>query len=129
MKVLIVDDSKATRLLMGKMLRGLGLEVSEAGSGKDALSVLSTWAPEVVMVDWNMPEMNGPELVRQVRSNPGFGAIKLVMVTSEDESKYLTVAKEAGADGYLTKPFTRDALLQKLGALGLTVVPAAATLG
>lgn len=119
MKALIVDDSRAIRLLMGKNLRGLGFEVAEAEHGKAALTVLAASGPfDVAFFDWNMPEMDGFELLQNVRAESRYAAMRIMMVTTETEVSQVTRALEAGANEYLMKPFTPEALVDKLRLLG-----------
>jgi two-component system chemotaxis response regulator CheY len=119
MKALVIDDSKAMRMILKKMLTEMGFEVSEAENGLAALGVLEAEPrPDLVLVDWNMPEMNGYEFVRAVRSRPEYDDMKLVMVTSEAQADGIDRVVEAGADEYVTKPFTRESLAEKLGLLG-----------
>jgi two-component system chemotaxis response regulator CheY len=119
MKALVIDDSKAMRMILKKMLTEMDFEVSEAENGLAALSLLETGPrPELVLVDWNMPEMNGYEFVRAVRSRPEYDDMKLVMVTSETQADGIDRVVEAGADEYVAKPFTRESLAEKLGLLG-----------
>jgi two-component system chemotaxis response regulator CheY len=117
---LIVDDSRAMRLVMGRYLKELGYEVTEAGDGKEALEALNRQGahPDVALVDWNMPTMNGIELVQAIRREPRFSDVRLMMVTSETEGVRVETALEAGADEYLMKPFTREILVEKLAVLG-----------
>lgn len=117
---LVVDDSRAMRMVMGRYLRELGYEVTEAGDGRQALESLRTSAikPALALVDWNMPEMNGIELVQAIRAQPEFAEVRLMMVTSETEGARVESALEAGADEYLMKPFTREILVEKLAVLG-----------
>ena len=123
-QAIVVDDSRAIRLILGKLLREVGYEVAEAGDGREALSRISELAASepplsLALVDWNMPEMNGIELVRAMRANPAYHRIRIVMVTTETEMAHVAMALEAGADEYLMKPFTKDAMLGKLELLGL----------
>ena len=120
-KAMVVDDSRAMRMLLRRTLAQLGYEVAEAGSGLEALSQLDGQTPPVslMLVDWNMPEMNGLELVKKVRCDPRYSSISLLMVTTETEIGQMTEALEAGADEYVMKPFTRDILEDKLRLLGL----------
>jgi two-component system chemotaxis response regulator CheY len=105
------------------MLAEIGLEADEAGDGRQALAVLSrTGAPDVVLIDWNMPEMDGLELVRSLRAERAYDGVPLVMVTTESEMERVLVALEAGANEYLMKPFTREGLLSKLELLGVVAV-------
>lgn len=102
--------------MMGRLLREAGYETGEAGDGQQAWQALDA-APaefEVALVDWNMPVMTGIELVRKVRADPRFLSLVIVMVTTETEMSNMSAALEAGANEYVTKPFTRDMLLDKL---------------
>ncbi|HYH48771.1 MAG TPA: response regulator [Acidimicrobiia bacterium] len=123
MQAIVVDDSKAMRMLMGRLLKDVGFEVDQAGDGCEALvrlrERLDANPVQLALVDWNMPEMSGIELVEAVRSDPAFGSLRIVMVTTETELSQVTKALEAGADEYLMKPFTRDDVVGKLELLGL----------
>lgn len=127
MQAIVVDDSRAMRMLMGRLLKDIGFAVDEAGDGSEALDRLrERVAPQhpkgpvqLALVDWNMPEMSGIELVEAVRSDPAFSGLRIVMVTTETELSQVTRALEAGADEYLMKPFTRDDVVGKLELLGL----------
>jgi two-component system, chemotaxis family, chemotaxis protein CheY len=119
-RALVVDDSSAMRGLLGRMLRELGMEVSEACHGRDALAVIEqSGIPDLMLVDWNMPEMNGLELVRAVRKTLGDRDAVMMMVTTETETTQMVKALAAGANEYLMKPFTKEALLDKLSLLGI----------
>jgi two-component system chemotaxis response regulator CheY len=121
-QALVVDDSRAIRLILGRMLNELGIDVAEAANGLDALAQLdSGLVPELVLVDWNMPEMSGIEFVEAVRLPPYESTARLVMVTTETEVPQVVRALEAGADEYVMKPFTKDAIVEKLRLLGLDV--------
>jgi two-component system chemotaxis response regulator CheY len=120
MRALVVDDSRAMRLILGRVLRDRGSDVSQAGDGREALDVLVAGPlPDVVLVDWNMPVMNGLELVQALRQDATYAGVRIVMVTTESEATHVMQAIEAGADEYLFKPFTPEAVADKLGMLGL----------
>ena len=107
-------------MMLSQILKGCGFETREAQHGKEALVHLSANADtSLALIDWNMPEMNGLELVRAVRANTAWSGIKLVMVTTENELSYLEQALGAGANEYLMKPFTKDVLIDKLRLIGL----------
>ena len=120
MRALVIDDSRAIRSILGKMLVEQGYEVEEACDGAEALSkVLSGPAPDVALVDWNMPEMNGYEFVQAARANPALDSMRLMMVTTESELTRVMEALEAGADEYVMKPFTVEIITDKLRLIGL----------
>ena len=123
MQAIVVDDSRAMRMLMGRVLKDIGFDVDEAGDGSEALGRLrerlSADPVQLALVDWNMPEMSGIELVEAVRSDPAFSSLRIVMVTTETELSQVMRALDAGADEYLMKPFTRDDVVGKLELLGL----------
>ena len=120
MRALVVDDSRAMRSIIGKLLRELGFEVFEAASGLDALvGIRQIEALTLVLVDWNMPEMDGCEFLKRVREEPAFHDIPIMMVTTESEMEQVAVALDAGANEYLMKPFDKQGLLEKLLLLGV----------
>jgi len=117
---LVVDDSRAICLIIGRILRELGFAIHDASNGREAMAHLGqTSPPQVIMVDWNMPEMSGLEMVRAVRLNPAMSSTRLVMITSENEIGRVQEALEAGADEYIMKPFTREMIQEKLALLGI----------
>jgi two-component system chemotaxis response regulator CheY len=120
MKALVVDDSRAMRSIIGKFLRELGFEVHEAASGLQALvDIRKIEGLSLVLVDWNMPEMDGCEFLRRVREEVEFQDVPIMMVTTESEMQQVAVALEAGANEYLMKPFNKQGLLEKLLLLGV----------
>lgn len=120
MRALVVDDSRAMRSLLKGMLKSLGFEVFEASNGVDALEKLrEVGALELALLDWNMPEMNGYQLLRYVRANADFASMRVMMVTTETEMSQVVKALEAGANEYMMKPFTPDTIREKLQVLGL----------
>ena len=120
-KALVVDDSRAVRMLLAKTLKDLGYEVREAANGREALDVMATEKSTVKLVlsDWNMPEMNGLELLKRLRQNPEHSSLVIVMVTTETELDQMSAALEAGANEYVMKPFTKDILVEKLQLVGI----------
>ena len=123
-KALVVDDSKTIRIIIKRILTDLGYEAREAGNGLEALKVLEAEgdAIQFVLADWNMPEMNGLELVKSIRSNPTRSTLKVIMVTTETEMDQMTAALDAGANEYVMKPFTKDILMEKLELVGILPV-------
>jgi len=122
MRALVVDDSRAVRRLLGGILRNLGFdEVVEAGHGREALALLTDGGlrPDVVLVDWNMPEMDGLDFVKAVRADRSHDGLCLLMVTSESGPEGILRALAAGVDDYAMKPFTPDVIASKLQLLGV----------
>ena len=120
-KALVVDDSRTIRIIIRRILTELGYGVCEAANGIEALKVLETEKTSVgfVLADWNMPEMNGLELVRSLRQNPEYASLKVLMVTTETEMDQMASAMQAGANEYVMKPFTKEILIEKLEIVGM----------
>ncbi len=120
MRALIVDDSRAMRIILGRIMGELGFEVVEAANGRRAFEqVVARGAMDVALVDWNMPEMNGYELLCALRANPAYARMPVIMVTTETERSQILRALEAGANEYIMKPFTKDVVVEKLALLQL----------
>jgi two-component system chemotaxis response regulator CheY len=120
MHALIVDDSRAMRSILRKIVTNLGYTTEEAGDGAEAIAAIELGpAPDICLIDWNMPVMNGLELVTAVRARPEWRNITLMMVTTESEHGQIVRALAAGAHEYVIKPFTPDAIVDKLSLLGL----------
>jgi two-component system, chemotaxis family, chemotaxis protein CheY len=126
-KALVVDDSKTIRIILARTLRELGYEVCEAANGVEALKVMEAEkaAIDLVLADWNMPEMNGLELLKRLRQDPDLASLKVIMVTTETELDHMVSALEAGANEYVMKPFTKDILREKLELVGIHPVASA----
>jgi two-component system chemotaxis response regulator CheY len=120
-KALVVDDSRAIRMIVSRTLRELGYEVREACNGREALQVMEAenYTVKLVLADWNMPELNGLDLVKCLRRNPLLASLVVVMVTTETEVGQMAAALEAGANEYVMKPFTREILVEKLQLAGI----------
>jgi two-component system chemotaxis response regulator CheY len=118
MKILVVDDSKAMRMIVVRTLRQAGFsghDVVEAENGKEGLDLVNSIKPDLVLSDWNMPEMTGLEFLRAMR---GAGdATPFCFVTSEGSDEMRTLANEAGALGLIAKPFTEDAFRDTLASV------------
>lgn len=124
MKALVVDDSRAMRAMLTKMVTGLGYGVIEAEHGQDALDQLRATSHDVVfaLVDWNMPVMDGLAFVKSVRDDRRWDRLRVMMVTSETNPRHVYEALKAGADEYAMKPVTSDVIREKLGMLGVEPV-------
>lgn len=109
-RIMTVDDSSSVRQMVGFTLKDAGYEVVEAVDGKDALSKLSGTV-DMIITDLNMPNMDGIELIRQVRALPNYKFVPIVMLTTESQAEKKQVGKEAGATGWIVKPFKPDQLL------------------
>ena len=120
MLALIIDDSRAMRKILARIVAQLGFEHIEAANGEEALAHLeSDRIPDLCLIDWNMPVMDGYTFVTRVRANDQWRNITLMMVTTESEHNQIVKALAAGAHEYVIKPFTPDAIVDKLEMLGL----------
>ena len=106
-KILIVDDDPAQLRLMARMLANEDHEILEASNGMDAMRIVATQGPRIVITDWMMPEMDGIELCRALRQHEGVRFVYVIIVTSHSENERVTQAFEAGADDFLSKPIRR----------------------
>lgn len=120
MRVLLVDDSRAMRSIVARILRKVGItEIEEAADGQQALDRMDNGpVPDLALVDWNMPVMNGLDFVSSVRKRREFRSMTIMMVTTESEHSQIVRALAAGAHEYLIKPFDDEALIDKLAILG-----------
>jgi two-component system chemotaxis response regulator CheY len=117
---MVIDDSSAMRLILGRIMRSLGFDVVEAPNGAEAIARLQSGAmPDIALVDWNMPVMDGLAFVNAVRREEKWRQITLMMVTTESEQSQIVRALAAGAHEYVIKPFTPDAIADKLALLGV----------
>lgn len=108
-------------MLLARALREFGYEILEACNGSEALRVIAAEQTPVrlVLADWNMPEMNGLEMLKRLRQDPKYAALIIVMVTSESDAGQMEAALMAGANEYVMKPFTREILREKLELAGV----------
>jgi two-component system chemotaxis response regulator CheY len=123
-RAIVVDDSRAMRTILRKMLTEIGFEeVLEAEHGRAALTTLGEAGepPALALVDWNMPERNGLELIEAMRAERRFDRTRLMMVTSETNPRHVYDALKAGVDEYAMKPITREVIEDKLGLMGIEV--------
>lgn len=118
-KCLIVDDSVVVRKLARMMVEGFGFDVAEAGDGASALEACRSEMPALVLLDWNMPVMNGMEFMQALRGMPGGAAVKIVFCTTENNMPAIETALSAGADEYIMKPFDAEILQSKFQQVGL----------
>ena len=120
-KALVVDDSRAIRGILKRMLGEHGFEVIQACDGVDGLRALEGEAADISLlcVDYNMPNMNGIELLRKMRANGRFRGLPAIMITTETHLSSMVAAFEAGANEYIMKPFTAEMLVEKLRIVGV----------
>ncbi len=120
--ILVVDDSATMRRMLVATLRSLGeVRFEEAASGLEAIERLAVGAVDLVVLDLNMPDMHGLEVLRFVRTHPSFAALPGVILTTRDDGESRRSAERAGATLYLTKPFSPDTLVPEVSRL---LVPA-----
>lgn len=113
MRILVVDDSSTIRTIVKKILAQLGhQDVAEAADGVQALAAYNQSRPDLMLIDWNMPNMDGLTLVKKVREVDK--AVRMIMVTTEAEKNRVVVAIQAGVNNYVIKPFTPDTLKEKI---------------
>jgi two-component system, chemotaxis family, chemotaxis protein CheY len=119
-KALVVDDSRATRSALRRILQGIGCEVLEAEHGQHALEVMNDDETiDFVLVDWNMPVMDGFSLIKAIRAERRWAMLPVMMVSAEVDQRQIARAIMAGADEYVMKPFDTETLLGKLETLGI----------
>jgi len=118
-RCLVVDDSRTVRKVMGRILEELGFSVREAADGAEALAACRSEMPELVLLDWNMPNMDGMAFFREFRTIDGSAAARVVFCTTENEVHRIVEALDAGADEYIMKPFSREIVESKLERLGI----------
>jgi two-component system chemotaxis response regulator CheY len=120
MQALVVDDSRVMRTILTRLLTDLDFSVVQAADGAEALAVLEAGArPDVALVDWNMPVMDGLSFIKACRHHPEYRDVVLMMVTTESEQSQIVRALAAGAHEYVIKPFTQQVITEKLQMLGL----------
>ncbi len=116
---LVVDDSRVVRLVARKILEGFDFRVAEAADGREALDYCRTQFPDAVLLDWNMPVMDGLAFLRALRALPGGAAPRVVFCTTETDLAQMAQSIEAGADEYIMKPFDADIVEAKFAQVGL----------
>jgi two-component system chemotaxis response regulator CheY len=116
---LVVDDSKVIRMVARRILEGLNFAISEAADGQKAFDACKQTMPDAILLDWNMPVMNGIEFLRALRKMPGGEAPIVVFCTTENEMTKIQEAILAGANEYIMKPFDSDIIQTKFAQVGL----------
>ena len=116
---LVVDDSSVIRKVARRILEGLDFQIVEAEDGQKALEVCKRAMPEAVLLDWNMPVMDGYEFLRALRKLPNGTGPKVVFCTTENDVAHIARALHAGADEYIMKPFDKDIVTAKFQEVGL----------
>lgn len=118
MSILVVDDFPTMRRIVRSLLKELGYtNVEEAEDGQDALSKLRAGGFEFVVSDWNMPNLDGLEMLKQIRADDALKSLPVLMVTAEAKKENIIAAAQAGANGYVVKPFTAATLEEKLNKI------------
>jgi two-component system, chemotaxis family, chemotaxis protein CheY len=117
MKVLVVDDSTTMRRIIKTQLEGMGISsIVEASNGEEAFGVLQQNMPvDIIMLDWNMPVMDGITFLKKARADATYKNVKIIMCTSESEKSRVVEALKEGANNYIVKPFTPEGVKEKLG--------------
>ena len=118
-RILVVDDSSVIRKVARRILEGLSLEVDEADSGRAALDACAAAMPDGMLLDWNMPEMDGYVVLKALRRMPGGDRPRVLFCTTENDAAHIAKARHAGADDTMMKPFDKEVLRRKTAAVGL----------
>jgi two-component system chemotaxis response regulator CheY len=116
MKLIIADDSRLVRGIIEKAVTSIGYEAVHAQNGKEALNILESDGQDInlVLLDWNMPVMNGIDVIKNMRGDDRFKKIPVLMISTESEDDRIQEVISAGAQGYLTKPFTAEQLVNAI---------------
>lgn len=118
-EILVVDDSAVIRKIARRILDGMRYRTEEANDGREALDACARSMPDGILLDWNMPVMDGFEFLRALRKLPGGAKPKVVFCTTENDVSQIARAMHAGADEYIMKPFDRQIVLSKFEEIGL----------
>ncbi|MBB4040786.1 two-component system chemotaxis response regulator CheY [Microvirga flocculans] len=119
---LIIDDSRVIRKVSREMLEGMSFRVAEAENGEAGLLACRAEMPDLILLDWNMPVMDGFSFLTKLRATPEGQHPKVIFCTTENSLEHITRALDAGANEYIMKPFDRDILTAKLQELGVLPV-------
>ena len=119
MRALVIDDSAVTRGIIKQILNPMGFEVFEAGDGLEGLDrVRELDGLDLILLDWNMPRMDGIEFLRMLRTQTAHASLPVMMVSSNNDAENIAASLDAGANEYIMKPFTEDVMRAKLELLG-----------
>ncbi len=116
---LVVDDSRVIRKVARRIIEDLGFEIAEAADGMEAMAWCRTAMPEAILLDWNMPVMDGLEFLRQLRAEPDGKTPVVIICTVENDPARIAEALDAGANEYIMKPFDGDIIISKFAQSGL----------
>ena len=116
---LIVDDSSVIRKVARRILEGLDFQIMEAENGEEAIETCKRQLPDAILLDWNMPKMDGYDFLRVLRRLPGGDGPKVVFCTTENDVAHIARALHAGANEYIMKPFDKDIVEAKFQEVGL----------
>ena len=116
---LVVDDSRVIRMVARRILEELKFQVTEAEDGQQALEACRVALPDAVLLDWNMPVMDGMEFFKALRALPGGASVKVIFCTTENDMSHIAEAVGAGADEYIMKPFDSEIVQSKFAQVGL----------
>ena len=116
---LVVDDSSVIRKVARRILEGLDFHIAEAENGEEAIEACRLQIPDAILLDWNMPKMDGYEFLRALRRLPGGDKPKVVFCTTENDVAHIARALHAGANEYIMKPFDKDIVTAKFQEVGL----------
>jgi two-component system chemotaxis response regulator CheY len=116
---LVVDDSSVIRKVARRILEGLDFQIVEAENGEEAIETCQRQMPEAILLDWNMPKMDGYDFLRELRRLPGGDKPKVVFCTTENDVAHIARALHAGANEYIMKPFDKDIVEAKFQEVGL----------
>lgn len=116
-KILSIDDSKTIRLLLARLFRPFACELLEAANGEEGLAVASQLNPDLIILDYNMPVMDGMTMLRKMREDPGLKRTPVIMLTADSGLQSLATVARLGVRDYVTKPFREEELLGKVGRI------------
>jgi two-component system cell cycle response regulator len=116
-KILSVDDSKTIRMMLKRLFRPFHCELFEAGDGQEGLTIATAEKPNLIVLDYNMPVMDGVTMLRHMRDNPELKRTPVIMLTAEDSAEIISTVARLGVRDYVIKPFEEDQLLSKIGRI------------